>query len=46
VPPPQRFVAGADAVAGAEQKVALLQQQINVNRELSSSLAFDARATS
>ena len=42
VPPPQRFVAGADAVAGAEQKVALLQQQINANRELSSSLAFDA----
>ena len=46
VPPPQRFVAGADAVAGAEQKVALLQQQINANRELSSSLAFDAGATS
>ena len=45
VPPPQRFVAGADAVAGAEQKVALLQQQINANRELSSSLAFDADAT-
>lgn len=42
VPPPQRFVAGADAVAGAEQKVALLQQQIDANRELSSSLAFDA----
>lgn len=42
VPPPQRFVAGADAVAGAEQKVALLQQQINANRELSISLAFDA----
>ena len=46
VPPPQRFVAGADAVAGAEQKVALLQQQINANRELSGSLAFDAEATS
>jgi NAD(P)-dependent dehydrogenase (short-subunit alcohol dehydrogenase family) len=46
VPPPQRFVAGADAVAGAEQKVALLQQQINANRELSSSLSFDANATS
>jgi NAD(P)-dependent dehydrogenase (short-subunit alcohol dehydrogenase family) len=45
VPPPQRFVAGADAVAGAEQKVALLQQQINANRELSSSLSFDADAT-
>lgn len=46
VPPPQRFVAGADAIAGAEQKVALLQQQINANRELSGSLAFDADATS
>ena len=46
VPPPQRFVAGADAVDGAEQKVALLQQQINANRELSSSLAFDADARS
>jgi len=45
VPPPQRFVAGADAVAGAEQKVALLQQQINANRELSRSLSFDAGAT-
>ncbi len=43
VPPPQRFVAGADAVAGAEQKAALLQQQIDANRELSSSLAFDAQ---
>src|SRR5215203_6969503 len=42
VPPPQRFVAGADAVTTTEQKVALLQQQINANRELSSSLAFDA----
>jgi NAD(P)-dependent dehydrogenase (short-subunit alcohol dehydrogenase family) len=39
-PPPQRFIAGADAVAGAEQKIALLQQQIDANRELSSSLAF------
>jgi NAD(P)-dependent dehydrogenase (short-subunit alcohol dehydrogenase family) len=46
VPPPQRFVAGADAVASTEQKVALLQQQINANRELSSSLAFDADTTS
>jgi NAD(P)-dependent dehydrogenase (short-subunit alcohol dehydrogenase family) len=42
VPPPQRFVAGADAVATTEQKVALLQQQIDANRELSTSLAFDA----
>jgi NAD(P)-dependent dehydrogenase (short-subunit alcohol dehydrogenase family) len=39
-PPPQRFIAGTDAVAGAEQKIALLQQQIDANRELSGSLAF------
>ncbi len=45
-PPPQRFIAGADAVAGAEQKIALLQQQIDANRELSSALAFDGGATS
>jgi NAD(P)-dependent dehydrogenase (short-subunit alcohol dehydrogenase family) len=38
---PQRFIAGADAIGTAEQKVALLQQQINAHRELSSSLAFD-----
>jgi NAD(P)-dependent dehydrogenase (short-subunit alcohol dehydrogenase family) len=44
VPPPQRFVAGADAVAGVEQKLALLQQQIDANRELSTSLAFDEGA--
>src|ERR1700722_4966530 len=36
---PRRFIAGADAVGSAEQKVALLQQQINANRELSTSLA-------
>jgi len=39
--PPRRFIAGADAVATAEQKVADLQAQINAYRELSSSLAFD-----
>jgi len=38
---PQRFIAGADAIGTAEQKVALLQQQIKAHRELSSSLAFD-----
>jgi hypothetical protein len=38
---PQRFIAGADAIGTAEQKVALLQQQIDAHRELSSSLAFD-----
>jgi NAD(P)-dependent dehydrogenase (short-subunit alcohol dehydrogenase family) len=38
---PQRFIAGVDAISTAEQKVALLQQQIDAQRELSSSLAFD-----
>jgi NAD(P)-dependent dehydrogenase (short-subunit alcohol dehydrogenase family) len=37
---PRRFIAGADAVGTAEQKVALLQQQINAYRELSTSLAY------
>jgi NAD(P)-dependent dehydrogenase (short-subunit alcohol dehydrogenase family) len=39
--PPRRFVAGADAIALAEQKVAVLQQQVNAYRELSTALAFD-----
>ena len=38
---PRRFIAGADAISTAEQKVALLQQQINAYRDLSSSLAYD-----
>jgi NAD(P)-dependent dehydrogenase (short-subunit alcohol dehydrogenase family) len=38
---PRRFLAGADAVGTAEQKIALLQQQIEAHRELSSSLAID-----
>ena len=40
-PPPRRFIAGADAIAGAEQKIAALKAQIEANRELSTSLAFD-----
>ncbi len=40
--PPLRFIAGADAVALAERKVADLQQQIDAYRDLSSSLAYDA----
>ena len=40
-PPPRRFIAGADAIATAEQKVADLKEQINVERDLSTSLAFD-----
>ena len=40
-PPPHRFIAGADAIGTAEQKVAELKAQIDANRELSTSLAFD-----
>ena len=40
-PPPRRFIAGADAIAGAEQKIADLKAQIEANRVLSTSLAFD-----
>ena len=39
-PPPRRFIAGADAIATAEQKIADLQAQIEANRALSTSLAF------
>jgi NAD(P)-dependent dehydrogenase (short-subunit alcohol dehydrogenase family) len=38
---PRRFLAGADAVGTAEQKIASLQQQIDALRELSNSLAID-----
>jgi NAD(P)-dependent dehydrogenase (short-subunit alcohol dehydrogenase family) len=40
-PPPRRFIAGADAIATAEQVAADLKAQIDANRELSTSLAFD-----
>jgi NAD(P)-dependent dehydrogenase (short-subunit alcohol dehydrogenase family) len=40
-PPPRRFIAGADAIATAEQKMADLKQEIDANRALSMSLAFD-----
>src|SRR5438067_5058522 len=40
-PPPRRFIAGADAVGTAEQKVADLNAQIEAFRALSTSLAFD-----
>jgi len=40
-PPPRRFIAGADAIGTAEQKVADLKAQIAANRNLSMSLAFD-----
>ena len=39
--PPLRFLAGADAVATAEGKIADLQKQIDAHRELSTSLALD-----
>ena len=39
--PPLRFIAGADAIATAEQVVATLQQQIDAFRALSTSLAID-----
>src|SRR5205085_10521546 len=39
--PPRRFIAGADAIATAEQKIADLKAQIEAHRELSTSLAFD-----
>jgi NAD(P)-dependent dehydrogenase (short-subunit alcohol dehydrogenase family) len=38
---PRRFIAGADAIGTAEQKVALLQQEIKAYRELSTSLGYD-----
>ena len=43
-PPPRRFIAGADAIALAEQKVADLKAQIEAYRGLSTSLALDEPA--
>ena len=40
-PPPRRFIAGADAIAVAEQKVQDLQQQINFYRDLSTSMVLE-----
>jgi NAD(P)-dependent dehydrogenase (short-subunit alcohol dehydrogenase family) len=39
--PPLRFIAGADAIAGAEAALAARQQQIDAYRELSTSLGLD-----
>jgi NAD(P)-dependent dehydrogenase (short-subunit alcohol dehydrogenase family) len=39
--PPRRFIAGADAIASAERKIADLKAQIDAERQLSSSLAFE-----
>lgn len=44
VPPPRRFIAGADAISVAEQKVADLQQQINAYRDLSTAMAVELLA--
>jgi NAD(P)-dependent dehydrogenase (short-subunit alcohol dehydrogenase family) len=38
---PRRFIAGADAIAQAEQRVAEFQEEIDAYRELSSSLALE-----
>jgi hypothetical protein len=40
--PPQRWVAGADAIEAAEQKAQTLLGQLDAHRELSSALAHDA----
>jgi hypothetical protein len=42
---PFRFIAGADAIAHAEEKLAERQRQIDAYRELSSSLALEAAQT-
>ncbi|WP_458116002.1 hypothetical protein [Arthrobacter sp. D2-10] len=39
--PPLRFVAGADAVAGVEQKARLLLEQVDAHRELSSTMSLE-----
>ena len=39
--PPLRFVAGADVVAGAEEKARLLLAQVEAHRELSSAMALE-----
>jgi NAD(P)-dependent dehydrogenase (short-subunit alcohol dehydrogenase family) len=40
-PPPRRFIAGADAIAIAEQKAKDLQEQLDAYRDLSTSLAVE-----
>ena len=40
--PPRRFIAGADAIATAEQKIAALKQDIEFDRDLSTSLDFES----
>jgi len=40
-PPPRRFIAGADAIGGAEQKIAALKEDVEANRQLSTSLSLE-----
>ena len=40
-PPPRRFIAGADAIDTVEEKIAELRADIESNRALSTSLAFE-----
>jgi NAD(P)-dependent dehydrogenase (short-subunit alcohol dehydrogenase family) len=40
-PPPRRFLAGADVIDLAQRKISELSEQIEYNRELSTSLAFE-----
>src|SRR5436190_4427124 len=40
-PPPRRLIAGADAIATADQKIADLKAQIEAHPKLPTSLAFD-----
>ncbi len=42
--PPRRFIAGADAIAQAEQQVGQFQEEIDALRDLSSSLALEEAA--
>jgi hypothetical protein len=39
---PLRFVAGTDAMAGVEQNLDTIRDQISAHRDLSASLAYDA----
>ena len=41
-PPPRRFIAGADALGTAEQKIAALREDIEYDRELSTLLDFES----
>ena len=42
--PPRRFIAGADAIAGAEQKIADFKSEIEAYRDLSTSLGIEEQS--